>query len=386
MIGLGRDSVINGAEPSAPTFPNELTPEWVGHALLRSGVIADARVVSIEVHPIGNGMAGTVVQVALEYDRHVSTAPKSVIVKLPAAPGATLDMALRLGIYEREARFYSEVAPNYSAPVPRLYHCSRLAPGRYALLLEDMSPAREGSLLYGCSFEQAATIVGWMGTAHATWWQSPALDALDWVPEPNYAAASNLAAESAHGAWKIFRKKLGKHPPRHVVALGERLSDTPQVLNQLSAAPRTLVHGDLRLPNVMFALAGEPVAIVDWQTVMRGRGPMDLAAFFLFSLSPVDRRRAEATLLPVYCRLLEAGGVQGYPLEQCWRDYRLGLIDQFSQIVLLSSLLDVDSKLDHDVANATGARLFAVIEDLDLMELLSPPRRWWSPVARGKSH
>lgn len=378
MNGIGGRGQAPASGPAAPASPDQLTAEWLTHALQCGGVIDDARVISIDVRPIGNGMAGRAVQVMLEYDRRPAAAPASVIVKLPAAAGSTLDMALRLGIYEREARFYTEVAPGYPAPVPHLYHCSSVAPGSYAFVLEDLSPAREGSLLYGCTFEQAEAVVGWIAAAHAAWWQTPRLAAMEWLPAPNYAAAADLAAESADRAWKIFRKKIGDGAPRHVIALGERLGDSARVLDELSAEPLTLVHGDLRLPNVMFAPEGAGVAILDWQTVMRGRGPMDLAAFFLFGLSPVDRRRAESALLPAYCRLLAERGVDGYTLEQCWRDYRLGLVDQFSQIVITSSLLDVDSRLDHHVANAVGARVFAAIEDLDLVELLSPRRRWWS--------
>jgi hypothetical protein len=249
--------------------------------------------------------------------------------------------------------------------------------------MKDLSPASEGNLLYGCGLGQAKTVVEWMAAAHAAWWEGPSLDALQWLPAPNYSAASQLATESTDKAWRIFRKKLGSGAPRHVVALGERLGESPRVLDQLSLSPCTLIHGDLRLPNVMFAPDGAPVAIVDWQTVMRGRGPMDLAAFFLFSLSPPDRREAERTLLPEYCRLLEDGGVRAYGVGECWRDYRLGLIDQFSQIVILSSLLDVDSRLDHHVANAVGERLFSAIDDLRLIELLPPRRRWYSKLFGG---
>ena len=368
------------ASRAAPTSPDELTPEWLTYALQQGRTLGDARVVAIEVRPIGSGMAGTLVQVRLEYDRSLPMAPASVIVKLQAPPGSTLDMARRLGIYERETRFYNEIAGEYPAPIPRLYYCCRTAPGCYALVLEDLSPATEGSLLYGCTYEQARAVVGWIAEAHAAWWRSPKLDALDWMPKPNYAAASNVAAESTHRSWKIFRKKIGPGAPRTVVALGERLDGSTNLLDELSTEPLTLVHGDLRLPNVMFAPDGAPVAIVDWQTAMRGRGAMDLSAFFLFSLSPEDRRTAEANLLPGYIRMLEERGIEGYSLEQCRRDYRLGIIDQFSQIVILSSLLDVDSKLDHNVANAVGARVFAAIEDLDLIELLAPRRRWWSSL------
>ncbi len=382
-VGMPRSGTApgNSVHPyDAPTCPGELTPQWLTHALREGRAIGDARVVSVDVRPIGNGMAGTVVQVVLEYDREMTSAPASVIVKLQAAPGPTLEMARRLGIYEREARFYTEVAGDFPAPVPRLYYCCPSAPACYVLVLEDVSPASDGNLLFGCSFEQAATVLSWIGDAHAAWWESSRLETLDWLPAPNYAAASNVAAESTRKAWKIYRRKLGSGAPRNVIALGERLDGSTHVSDQLSATPCTLVHGDLRLPNVMFAPDGTPVAIIDWQTAMRGRGAMDLAAFFLFSLNAPDRRRAEAKLLPAYIRMLEDRGIEGYSLEQCWHDYRLALIDQFSQIVLLSSLLDVDSKLDHHVANAVGARVFAAIEDLDLIELLAPRRRWWWPL------
>lgn len=382
MIAADKGGPPAASEPAAPASPGELTPAWLTHALHQAGVIGEARVASIDVRPIGNGMAGRAVQAGLVYEGEAAGAPTSVVVKLPAAPGSTLDMALRLGIYEREARFYTEVASSFPMPAPRLYHSASPAPGCFTLVLEDLSPASEGSLLYGCTFEQAKTIAGWVATAQAAWWASPRLDALAWLPAPNYAAAASVAVESADRAWKIFRGKLGPGAPSHVVALGERLADTPHVLDQLSAEPRTLVHGDLRAPNVMFAPDGAPVAVLDWQTAMRGRGPMDLAAFFLFGLSPEDRRRAETTLLPAYHRTLKDHGVEGYTMEDCWRDYRLGVVDQFSQIVILSSLLDVDSKLDHHAANAVGARVFAAIEDLALADLLAPRRRWWSRLLR----
>ena len=83
-------------------------------------------------------------------------------------------------------------------------------------------------------------------------------------------------------------------------------------------------------------------------------------------------RIAEAELLPAYHAALVARGVDGYAYDECWRDYRLATINQFSQVIALYALIDVNEKIDDDVTASTGERLVAALVELDLVDLVPP--------------
>jgi aminoglycoside phosphotransferase (APT) family kinase protein len=85
-----------------------------------------------------------------------------------------------------------------------------------------------------------------------------------------------------------------------------------------------VVHGDYRLDNLMFAPDGSDVVAVDWQTLAVAPPVRDLAYFLGTSMHVEDRRRAEEELVGEYHAQISAHGVNGYPLDQCFDDYRLG--------------------------------------------------------------
>jgi hypothetical protein len=165
--------------------------------------------------------------------------------------------------------------------------------------------------------------------------------------------------------------------PESMLDLGDRLAGDRSVLDRLSEPPWTLVHGDARVNNIIFGsetTAGRPL-FLDWQTAIKGRGPMDVAFLFVSSLAADDRRSAEASLLPLYHSLLIERGVSGYTYPDCWRDYRLAIVNQMSQIVALSYLLrENESRPDDSVGAITGARLVSAVAELPLAELLPAAR------------
>jgi aminoglycoside phosphotransferase (APT) family kinase protein len=104
----------------------------------------------------------------------------------------------------------------------------------------------------------------------------------------------------------------------------------PQVAALASAllagwsSPRTPVHSDYRLDNMLFGASGavRRLTVVDWQTVRLGVGPSDVAYFLGSAFEPERRRSCERDLLTTYHRaLVEDYGVAGYPFDDCWRDY-----------------------------------------------------------------
>ncbi len=147
--------------PAVPTGPEALTPEWLTRALRSSGTISRASVTSAEVRPLGEGrgFAGRLARVGLAYDVQEAGAPASLVAKFPTANSAVRATLTRLGLYERELRFYRELAPHAGVRTPLLYF-GALDPagtgaGDSVLLLEEVAPSQTGDNLAGCAPHEA---------------------------------------------------------------------------------------------------------------------------------------------------------------------------------------------------------------------------------------
>ena len=126
-----------------PKTIEHITAEWVTWAFREGGVCQEASVRKIEMTSIGGGGVGYlsgVARVFLTYDREESDLPTSIVVKMPAATQANREIGDSFNVYEREARFYQEIAPHSPLRIPRCYF-NVLDPdnGDYILIMEDVS-------------------------------------------------------------------------------------------------------------------------------------------------------------------------------------------------------------------------------------------------------
>ena len=110
-------------------------------------------------------------------------APGSVVAKLPAADPTSRATALSLRSYEKEVRFYQQLAPDLPVRTPTVFHADiDPATASFVLLLEDMAPARAGDQLAGCAPAVVASAVDELVNLHAPRWADPTLAELEAWP------------------------------------------------------------------------------------------------------------------------------------------------------------------------------------------------------------
>jgi hypothetical protein len=119
---------------------DELGPASLTELLASSEVTGGRRVVRVDRRPVGMGQVASCVELVLTLDDEVP--PVSLVAKLPSNDPVSVATAAAQHLYEREVRFYAEVAPTVGIRTPAC-HVARFdeATGRFLLLLESLCPA-----------------------------------------------------------------------------------------------------------------------------------------------------------------------------------------------------------------------------------------------------
>lgn len=352
--------------PAVPRTLAEITPDWLTTTLRRHGVLAEAAVQTVAPQAIGAefGFLDVLARLRLTYDRAAAGAPASVVVKLPAADPLHRDIGNFYGAYEREIRFYQEIAPHSPIRLPRTFGLAMdREAGAYVLVLEDLGALASGDQVRGLTIDQARACVETIGRFHAAWWDAPQLAQLDWMPR------RNLKAARYHAAWPKFRRLIGPQLPQAAVALGDRLDEhLENLLGRIDVAPQTIVHSDFRADNLLFddPSSPQPVAVLDWQLAVRSHGALDTARLLCGSLASADRAKCETELVRRWYDALEAGGVTGYSFAKAFDDYRLAALVCLYYPVTIHEAEEAAGNRGIALSHAQIDRFFTAALELDV--------------------
>lgn len=353
-----------------PAGATGLTNEWLTEALRSTDSIGPSTSVtafSTEIIGAGAGFIGQLARVTLEYDRDDAKAPKALIAKYPTLDPAGREIGNMFRFYEREARFYGEIAGEVELRTPKPYFNGMdVEKGEYILLLEDLHPGRCGDQLESCAHAEVRMAVEEVAKFHATWWESRRLDEIDWMPRINDPV--NLSAEAQYQqSWEPFLARWGDRLSPEMKAVGERFAPrVGAVLHKMADRPRTIVHGDFRLDNFFFECGEDtPFAVIDWQIANRGIGAFDIGYLFAGNLKTEMRRSHEQELLRLYHDTLVANGVKDYSFDDLYEDYRTSVMFSFVYNVIGSGNLDYANERGMQMWTAWLDRTTAAIADLD---------------------
>ena len=350
-----------------PALPN-VNASWVADVLDEAGFPLAGTLQAVDPEPLdgGSGVFGEIIRLRLSYEGRGPRDPAALILKLPSSRPANRARGRAFGLYEREVRFYREIAPSLDLRVPRCYGSwLESEDGSSGLLLEDLGHLDPGSLLAGISTARAGLAAERVARAHAQWWDSARLAGLTWMPELRGPLMRQLASLYRE-LWPAFVDLRGDRLPPGAVALGERVGDgLEELLDALSEPPATVAHFDFRVDNLLFGdpLGAEPVAVVDWQLACRSRGALDVAYLLCQSMPSARRRRHERGILERWHANLVSCGVTGYSLQDATADYRRSALACLGCVVA-GTTLDRANRRGRSFAAAQAVRSFTAALDL----------------------
>ena len=157
-----------------PSGPDAITAGWLTSVLREGGAIDRANVVSVSAEPIADarGLTSQMNRLSVNYDLKEADAPRSIIAKFSSPTPEMRNRPDTIFAYEREVRFYQQIAHKTTLPTPTFYYGDiDTETGIHVLLLGDLAPAVSGSRVAGCSPEKAELAVRHIARFHAEWWE-----------------------------------------------------------------------------------------------------------------------------------------------------------------------------------------------------------------------
>ena len=327
-----------------PESASEITLDWLRNVLPWER--AGCEPVSAEVEPNfgGPSLLGRLARVRLGYATP-ECGPLSMIVKFQARPS------------DWEAQIYRLLADADVHSVPRLL-------GAYeggTLIIEDLSPARSGSQVKGCTLQQARDVLSILAEIHGRFWGDPQVPSLQ--PE-RFASVINFNMEQC---WEPFRHRYGEMLGGVAADFEWMWRNAQTVSAHRLSEPATLFHGDVHAENLLFSSDGRkssPV-LIDWQLAGRGLAANDVSFFLVKSLTVSQRRANEERLLQDYFQWLPERARTECGLDHIKLDYRACVTRSMLSAVMLVGPRFVDRPDQVALADALATRVIAAVRDLN---------------------
>ena len=361
---------------SFPVQPHEVTAEWLTAQLRESGALSPDRAVrDITTTSIGDGVGllGLVVRMELTYDDGEGEAgPSSVVVKFAHPVAANRAIAMNTRMYEREVTFFNQIAGSVDVPMPRCYAAEvDTTTGENIVVLEDMRHYRAADQVEGVSPEGAKLIIDAIVPLHAKFWGDTDQELLSTAMRVDGEYIDGLSP-GVEGTWERCVEQFGYCITPDVLAeLDRYIAGIRELHRVMGRRTQTLVHGDVRVDNVMFGDDDQhPVVMIDWQAVMVSNPLQDLAYLLSQNLTIEDRRAHEDELVRYYYNRLLELGVRDYTLEQCWEDYDVGVLYLLAYPLIIGGAFDPANERGKQLAEEVLRRSSQTVTDRGLLSLI----------------
>ncbi|WP_207790154.1 oxidoreductase family protein [Polymorphobacter arshaanensis] len=313
-------------------------PAWLTDVLRRSGALQSARVTDLTWKNVGAGMLGDSIRFDLRYDRDEDGAPASVVGKFPARDAVSRATGIDFGLYQTEVRFYQEIAATVAVRAPHCYYADiNPATGDFAVILEDLGPARQGNQLTGCSLADAEQAMIQGAALHGPRWGEAGLRDIPWIA--SRAGTGSAVVDGMPGFIAEFHRRYDDILEPEFMAVADRYAANALAFLGRDYAPLTLGHVDFRLDNMLFDARGGsvPLAVLDWQSVSVTAGMLDISYFLGAGITRDERRQHERDLLGLYLEELRRYGVRDYGWDALWHDYRVTAFQGVSTAIFASA-------------------------------------------------
>ena len=349
-----------------PLSLSEITTEWV------AARIHTKNLKGIRLEPMGEGvgMMSAMAVVHLEWDKE-EQGPDSIVIKLAASNETNRNVAKQFNLYLKEVSYYKELAPITPARSPKIYSADHDEQHNFYLLMEDASEYRMGSQVSGANLQESELCLNFLATLHASLWNK--VDQIKWLPNMSKSDNAKNMELGCEAGWPQLQEFFGEFVSSEINAKKNNyLNSIASLQAKLDQAPRTFIHGDFRMDNMLFGQkpTHDPLMVVDFQGPLKGNGIYDVAYFLGHSVQTEVRQESEESLIKKYVETINGHGITDYNFDKAWKDYRIAILYAWTVAVVIAGTMDPANDRGFAWMSKMVSRNSRAIEDLKCLELL----------------
>ena len=350
-----------------PTSMHEVTDQWLIEILSSQQAFADDPISSVDRQSVGDGIG----QVG-EFNKVVVTTESSkqttLFLKLRAPIEGMHAVALRYKMYEKEVRFYNELAAQMDVRTPEVYYADYdPETENVALLMEFLDGWHSPDQITGASHNQTLAAIKQLAAINTPYWNRT--QDLPWLPtmQTDYMqqTISDMAACS-----DIFFQRFGTELPISKSDFDRIIESWPAILDGLSEGNLTLTHYDYRVENMFFSSDESEVAVIDWQLIGALRAGWDLAYLIGTNIPSEQRRANEQQYIDLYLDCMRDRGVN-YSEAELRHDMKWSLLGLCSIAVIGGANFDVSNERSFELFKVISIRLFDAIAEHEALSVIS---------------
>ena len=385
----------------------DVDASWLTQALASGGLLPKGEVSNFTHTIIGEetGFLGEVAILEIDYSESSVSAPDSVVLKIPSALKNRV-FGQMLGVYEKEIRFYNDLASDLNIRTPHHYYSAlsqvedpyktletlkllnrlpnlvvtvigvifgffvRFMPRRYVLLIENLKGYRLGDQASHCSADDVRVVLDTMARLHAQFWDSDRLDELPWIT-PVGSSSKLVQSGYIQSVNKFVKANRSALTDRQLEMIQWVTDHGLQLLEVQDMLPRTLLHGDFRLDNICFDDGAREVILFDWQTMQTGSCGVDLA-YFLSAACPLGcSEEVVDAHIEYYRGKLCENGID-ISQDQLRLQYELGMLKVLQTVIplLFQGQIELGSSRGPALMKAWVDKTFERLEVVDFNTVL----------------
>lgn len=235
------------------------------------------------------GFIADVIAIDIKYEN----IKKETVLKLQNLHSETnlAKMAKLLNLYEREYYFYDKIRPHINISAPICYGIIKNNGIPIGILLEHLkSPTFKINLdLNEENINVSLKIIEKMANLH-TYFKGNALQKFPELKKNNDKLFCPNWSNFIKDNWPVFKNKWNFMLSTESIAKGERIVRKFSKIQELLSSPDnnlTLIHGDIKSPNIFFRMTDYEPFFIDWQYIALGKGTQDLVFFMIESFDKI---------------------------------------------------------------------------------------------------
>jgi HAD superfamily hydrolase (TIGR01509 family) len=236
-------------------------------------------------------------------------------------------MAKKLGLYERENYFYDTISKYINIKCPEFYGLIRDDNlNVIGILMENLNVSDRYSLnldLNNQDINISLGVISELAKFHAKYWNKDIKKTFQDIRKHDDPLFNPLWSNFINNNWATFIDNWKNILSGKQIDIAKNIKNNFQkIQNNLSESNLTLIHGDVKSPNIFYDLSNNfKPTFLDWQYIAIGKGVQDMI-FFLIESFDLDNIKLNFPIFKnyYYKKLLE-NNISNYS----YNDYEIDL-------------------------------------------------------------